>query len=156
MNNSVNGCIWIVFSFTLENNPIYPWQYFFSLYVSVPAYSCPTLWVPMNCSLPGFSVHGIFQARNTGLGFNFLLQGILLSQGLNPHLLHLLLWQADSLPNWKSVSLSDLRTYNEQLAEQILELCFLWCVIYYDPLRYYILTAFTFQLVLIYLHSKVL
>ena len=25
--------------------------------------SCPTLYDPMNCSLPGFSVHGIFQAR---------------------------------------------------------------------------------------------
>ena len=24
---------------------------------------CPTLWDPMACSLPGFSVHGIFQAR---------------------------------------------------------------------------------------------
>ena len=24
---------------------------------------CPTLCDPMNCSLPGFSVHGIFQAR---------------------------------------------------------------------------------------------
>ena len=26
-------------------------------------YSCPTLCNPMNCSPPGFSVHGIFQAR---------------------------------------------------------------------------------------------
>ena len=25
--------------------------------------SCPTLCDPMDCSLPGFSVHGIFQAR---------------------------------------------------------------------------------------------
>ena len=25
--------------------------------------SCPTLWDPMDCSLPGSSVHGIFQAR---------------------------------------------------------------------------------------------
>ena len=25
--------------------------------------SCPTLCNPMDCSLPGFSVHGIFQAR---------------------------------------------------------------------------------------------
>ena len=25
--------------------------------------SCPTLRDPMDCSLPGFSVHGIFQAR---------------------------------------------------------------------------------------------
>ena len=27
------------------------------------AQSCPTLGDPMDCSLPGFSVHGIFQAR---------------------------------------------------------------------------------------------
>ena len=27
------------------------------------AQSCPTLWHPMDCSLPGSSVHGIFQAR---------------------------------------------------------------------------------------------
>ena len=27
------------------------------------AQSCPTLRNPMDCSLPGFSVHGIFQAR---------------------------------------------------------------------------------------------
>ena len=30
---------------------------------SVCAQSCPTLWDPMDCSLPGSSVHGIFQAR---------------------------------------------------------------------------------------------
>ena len=27
------------------------------------AQSCPTLCDPMGCSLPGYSVHGIFQAR---------------------------------------------------------------------------------------------
>ena len=27
------------------------------------AWSCPTLWPNMDCSLPGSSVHGIFQAR---------------------------------------------------------------------------------------------
>ena len=27
------------------------------------AESCPTLQDPMDCSLPGFSIHGIFQAR---------------------------------------------------------------------------------------------
>ena len=30
----------------------------------------------MDCSLPGSSVHGIFQGRNTGVGCHFLLQGI--------------------------------------------------------------------------------
>ena len=31
--------------------------------VNEVAQSCPTLCDPMGCSLPGFSVHGIFQAR---------------------------------------------------------------------------------------------
>ena len=52
----------------------------------------------MNCSPPGFSVHGISQARilewvaiSYSRGF-FLTQG---TQGWNPHFLH---WQTDSLP----------------------------------------------------------
>ena len=35
---------------------------------------------------------------NTGVGCHALLQGIFPTQGLNPHLLHLLHWQAGSLP----------------------------------------------------------
>ena len=27
------------------------------------AQSCPTLWDPVDCSLPGFSIHGISRAR---------------------------------------------------------------------------------------------
>ena len=34
----------------------------------------------------------------TGVGCHFLLQGIFLTPGSNPHLLCLLRWQADSLP----------------------------------------------------------
>ena len=34
--------------------------------------------------------------KNTGVGCHFLLQGILLTQGSNPRLLCLLLWQEDS------------------------------------------------------------
>ena len=36
--------------------------------------------------------------KNTGVGGHFLLQGIFLTQGLNPRLLHLLHWQEDSSP----------------------------------------------------------
>ena len=36
-----------------------------------------------------------FPDKNTGESCHFLLQGIFLTQGSNPHLLH---WQADSLP----------------------------------------------------------
>ena len=39
-----------------------------------------------------------FPGKNTGVGCHSLFQGIFLTQGLNPHLLHLLNWQADSLP----------------------------------------------------------
>ena len=46
---------------------------------------------------PGSSVHGIFLDRNTGEGCHFLLQGIFRTQVWNPHLLHLLHWQAGSL-----------------------------------------------------------
>ena len=43
---------------------------------------------PMNCSLPGSSAHGILQARITGVGFYFFLQGTFPTQGLNPGLPH--------------------------------------------------------------------
>ena len=39
-----------------------------------------------------------FFRQNTGMGCHFLLQGIFLTQGSNPHLLSLLHWQVDSLP----------------------------------------------------------
>ena len=45
---------------------------------------------PKDCSLPGSSVHGILQARITGVGCYFILQGIFPTQGSNPCLLHLL------------------------------------------------------------------
>ena len=50
---------------------------------------------PMDYDLPGFSVHQDFQGKTTGGGRLALLQGIFLTQALNPHLLHR---QADSLP----------------------------------------------------------
>ena len=52
----------------------------------------------MDHSLLGFSVHGIFPGKNTGVGCHSLLQGIFPTQGLNPRLLDLLHWQAGSLP----------------------------------------------------------
>ena len=45
--------------------------------------------LPLILSLvPLLSVHGILQAKNTGVGCHFLLQGIFPTQGLNPGLLH--------------------------------------------------------------------
>ena len=52
------------------------------------AQSCPSLWDPKDCSLPGFSVHGILQARileRVAISFS---RGIFLTQGSNPGLLH--------------------------------------------------------------------
>ena len=45
---------------------------------------------PLGCSPIGSFVHGMFQTKNTGVGCHFLLQGIFLTQGSNPCLLHLL------------------------------------------------------------------
>ena len=39
-----------------------------------------------------------FQGKSTGVGCHFLLQGVFPTQGLNPHLLHILHSQAGSLP----------------------------------------------------------
>ena len=48
---------------------------------------CPTLCNPIDCSLPGSSVHGIFQARVLEYS-SFLLQSIFPTQGLKPGLPH--------------------------------------------------------------------
>ena len=48
------------------------------------AQSCLTLCNPMDCSLPGSSLHGILQARILEWVAIFLLQGIFLTQGLEP------------------------------------------------------------------------
>ena len=67
---------------------------------------CPALCDPINCSLPGFSVHGILQAG--------ILKWVAISfsvgssdQGSNPSLLCLLHWQIGSLPlsvTWEALS----------------------------------------------------
>ena len=53
---------------------------------------CVILCDPMDCRLPGFSVHS--PGKHTGVGCHSLLQGIFPTQGLDPGLLH---WQGDSL-----------------------------------------------------------
>ena len=52
----------------------------------------------MDGSPPGSSVHGDPPGKNTGVGCHALLQGIFLTQGLNPCLLCLLHWQVGSFP----------------------------------------------------------
>ena len=48
------------------------------------AHSSPTLNGPMDCRLPGFSIHGVFQARV----LEWVAMGIFSNQGSNPGLLH--------------------------------------------------------------------
>ena len=69
------------------------WIYFLSVCVLV-AQLCPTLCDPMNCSQPGSSAHGIFQARMLEWFAITFSRGILPHQGIelgSPAL------QADSL-----------------------------------------------------------
>ena len=57
-------------------------------YVCLVAQLCPSLCDPMGCSPPGSSVHGDSPGKNTGMDCYTLLQGIFLTQGSNPGLLH--------------------------------------------------------------------
>ena len=59
-------------------------MFIFSLCVCSVTQSCLTLCNSLDCSLPDFSVHGIFQAKNTGIGCHFLLQGDLPNPGIKP------------------------------------------------------------------------
>ena len=58
------------------------------LVLCLVAQPSPTLCNPMDCSLPGTSVHGDSPGKNTGVGYHALLQGIFPTQGLNPGLPH--------------------------------------------------------------------
>ena len=71
--------------------------------------SDPTRWLFWHINLPSswsasFPNKIVFFAskkkkkKNTTVGCHFLFRGIFLTQGSNPHLLHLLHWQVDSLP----------------------------------------------------------
>ena len=67
------------------------------LFIHVFIHSCPTLW-PCGLSPAGLLLPWHSPGKNTGVGWHFLLQGIFLTQGSNPSLLHLLQWQVGSLP----------------------------------------------------------
>ena len=57
---------------------------------SVCAQLLSLVWLcdPMDCGLPGWSVHGDSLGKNNGVGLHALLQGIFPTQGLNWSLLH--------------------------------------------------------------------
>ena len=65
----------------------HPWLSHWLIYVCLVAQLCPTLCNYMDCSLPGFSVHGDSPDKNTGVGCQSILQGIFPTQGSNPGLL---------------------------------------------------------------------
>ena len=73
------------------------------------AQSLPTLCNPMDYSLPGSSLHGIFQAK--------ILQWVAISYSRGTYLLHLLHWQVDSLP------LSHLETSSVATGLEKVSLC---------------------------------
>ena len=80
------------------------------IHVYVCIYMCLTLCDPMNCSPPGSSVHGIFQARileQVAMSFSQPrdLPWISLMQGSYLRLLHLLHWQEGALPAEPSAKL---------------------------------------------------
>ena len=58
------------------------------VFISEVAQSCLTLCDPMDCSLSGSPLHGIFQARGLERDCHFLLQGIFPTQESNAGLLH--------------------------------------------------------------------
>ena len=58
------------------------------MYVCVPSHFSLTLCHPMDCSLPGSSVHEDSPGNNTGVGCHAIFQGIFPTQGSNLSLLH--------------------------------------------------------------------
>ena len=70
---------------------------YFSNHAFVCAQSCLILFNPMDCSLPGSTVHGILQAKDTGSRLPWLPPGNFLNPGIEPASPVELALQADSL-----------------------------------------------------------
>ena len=84
VDDQVNNCLWIMIFMVRTAK-------FLSGLVKC-AQSLGSVWLfatPMDCILPGFSFHGIFKARKMAR-VAISCSGILLTQGTNPRLLHLL------------------------------------------------------------------
>ena len=101
--------------------------------------SYPTLCDPIGYNLPDASIHWDSLGKNTGVGFHFLLQGIFQTQGSNPGILHLLQWQADSLPLYHLGCLTFILPYL---------ICIL--LLFHFMLLYFNLPYFIFILFLLY------
>ena len=70
--------------------------YFIDKFQVLVTQSCLTLCDPLDCSPPGSSVHGILQAKNTGVSSYFPSPGDLPNPGIKPRSPTL---KADSLPS---------------------------------------------------------
>ena len=87
---------------------------------------CPKLCNPIDCSLLGFSVHGILQAKY----WSWLPcppPGIFLTQGSNSCLIYLWHWQADSLPlalrgKPKLLATVQMQPYSARMSSRALQL----------------------------------
>ena len=70
-------------NFTNSVNPAW-----LKIYTFEDPFSCLILCNPMDCSWPGFSIHGDSPGKNTGVSCHALLQGIFPTQESNPSLPH--------------------------------------------------------------------
>ena len=98
----------------------------------IGAQSCPALCDPMNCSLPGSSVHVIFQAR--------ILEWVDISssrgsplQELNSHILCLQYWKVESLPLHHLGSPFNKIKSEVKLLSHVGLFATPWTVVYQDP-----------------------
>ena len=82
---------------------------------------------------------------NTGVGCHFFLQGIFPIQGLNPHMLSLLPWLADSLPlSHQGSPTAELRVFYQVTWETSTQACYSENLILYLP-RDGLLNPFEFK-----------
>ena len=87
-----------------QHQGLLKWVYSFCEKCLFKTHKLRVKWSESHSIGPNFlQPHGLnspwnFPGKNTGVSCYFLLQGIFVTQGSNLCLLHLLLWQADSLP----------------------------------------------------------
>ena len=104
--------------------------------------SCPTLCDPVDCSLPGSSVHGDSPGKNTGVGCSALLQGIFPTQGLNPGLPHcrqiLYHLSHQGSPGWKEIT--QMSSFFMDSMARSWMIVFLWTLLYLSYFHQWICT----------------
>ena len=116
---------------------------------------CPTLSSLMDYSPPGSSIHGIPQARRLERVVDAFLQGILHTQGSNPHFLHIsctgrqVLYHLGSPlkrymhPNTHSSIIYNSRIWKQHKCSSTDEWVKMWCFIY----------VYTYMYMYIYTHT---